>query len=50
MRAFAVATETFFEKPVQLHSKHPALYRELKEFYRQDPAALVSAKGQRGGP
>ena len=46
---FAVATETFFEKPVQLQSKHPALYRELEQFYRQDPAAALSAQGQRGG-
>ena len=34
---FAVATETFFEKPRQLHSKHPALYQELKRYYRLDP-------------
>ena len=26
---FAVATETFFEKPVQLKNKHPELYEEL---------------------
>ena len=37
---FAVATETFFEKPRPLRSKHPALYLQLKEFYQQDPAAL----------
>ena len=36
---FAVATETFFEKPRQLRSKHPELYAELRDFYRQDPAA-----------
>jgi Mlc titration factor MtfA (ptsG expression regulator) len=40
---FAVATETFFEKPLQLRTKHPELYRELQEFYRQDPAALLRA-------
>lgn len=34
---FAVATEAFFEKPVQLSATHPALYEELKKFYRQDP-------------
>ena len=34
---FAVATETFFEKPRQLNSKHPALYRELKRYYCLDP-------------
>ena len=37
---FAVATETFFEKPVELKKKHPALYDELKLFYRQDPATF----------
>jgi Mlc titration factor MtfA (ptsG expression regulator) len=37
---FAVVTETFFEKPRQLRSKHPALYSQLQQFYRQDPAAL----------
>jgi len=35
---FAVATETFFEKPVQLESEHPALYAQSQQFYRQDPA------------
>ncbi len=34
---FAVATEAFFEKPAQLSATHPALYEELKKFYRQDP-------------
>ena len=35
---FAVATETFFEKPVQLDRDHPELYAQLQRFYRQDPA------------
>jgi Mlc titration factor MtfA (ptsG expression regulator) len=34
---FAVATETFFEKPRQLHQKYPELYQELKGFYGLDP-------------
>ena len=34
---FAVATETFFEKPVQLQTKHPALFDELKAYYQVDP-------------
>jgi Mlc titration factor MtfA (ptsG expression regulator) len=38
---FAVVTETFFEKPAQLRARHPALYEQLKLFYKQDPAALV---------
>ena len=36
---FAVATETFFEKPARLRSKHPQLYEQLRAFYQQDPAA-----------
>ena len=35
---FAVATEFFFERPDDMLSRHPALYEELKGFYRQDPA------------
>ena len=35
---FAVATECFFEKPVQLQRKHPELYEELKLYFQQDPA------------
>jgi Mlc titration factor MtfA (ptsG expression regulator) len=34
---FAVATETFFEKPQQLFKKRPDLYGELKSFYGLDP-------------
>lgn len=34
---FAVATETFFQKPVELERDHPALYAQLKAFYHQDP-------------
>ncbi|KPJ82878.1 MAG: hypothetical protein AMS17_18450 [Spirochaetes bacterium DG_61] len=36
---FAVATEFFFEKPVQLKKRHPELYDQLKLFYNQDPAS-----------
>lgn len=35
---FAVATETFFEKPKQMKQKHPELYEELKMYYEMDPA------------
>jgi len=35
---FAVATESFFDRPRIMRDKHPALYEELKGFYRQDPA------------
>ncbi len=34
---FAVATESFFEKPRQMNKKHPLLYQELKDYYRLDP-------------
>lgn len=34
---FAVATETFFEKPGQMQEKHPQLYEELKSYYKVDP-------------
>ena len=38
---FAVATETFFEKPRQLQDKHEALYGLLVDYYRQDPLARL---------
>lgn len=38
---FAVATETFFEKPRQLSRKHYELYQELRSFYRVDPLDWV---------
>jgi Mlc titration factor MtfA (ptsG expression regulator) len=34
---FAVATETFFEKPQQLYSRRPELYEELRQYYQIDP-------------
>ena len=38
---FAVATETFFEKPRQLKTKHPELYEELLDYYKVDPTDWV---------
>ncbi len=35
---FAVATEFFFDKPVQMQKKHKALYDVLSDFYLQDTA------------
>ena len=35
---FAVATETFFEKPHQLKAMRPELYAELQNFYQLDPS------------
>jgi Mlc titration factor MtfA (ptsG expression regulator) len=39
---FAVATECFFQRPHRLKKRHPALYDELKLFYRQDPTETVA--------
>ena len=36
---FAVASEVFFEQPLDMAAIHPRLYRELAMFYRVDPAA-----------
>jgi Mlc titration factor MtfA (ptsG expression regulator) len=35
---FAVVSEVFFEQPVQLANAEPALYAELRDFYKLDPA------------
>jgi MtfA peptidase len=40
---FAVATETFFEKPLLLERRHPDLYQELKSYFRLDPAEMIRA-------
>lgn len=44
---FAVATECFFEKPRPLERAYPALYEELRRFYRRDPAALERGEPER---
>lgn len=36
---FAVVSELFFERPVELAAGHPALYAELSGYYRLDPAS-----------
>jgi len=54
---FAVAGETFFEKPRQLEKRHPELYAELKSYYATDPitwydrlhASKGDAQGRRKG-
>ena len=38
---FAVASECFFDCPVELRARHARLYELLCEYYRQDPAARV---------
>ncbi|MCX5858541.1 MAG: zinc-dependent peptidase, partial [Proteobacteria bacterium] len=41
---FAVITEYFLEKPVEMKVRHPEIYELLNGYYRQDPAARF-AKG-----
>ena len=41
---FAVATETFFEKPKQMKKRHPELYDELKDYYKLDPVLWPQQK------
>lgn len=43
---FAVATETFFTRPVDLLVQKAELYDVLRNFYRQDPAERVNRAGQ----
>ena len=43
---FAVATEVFFDKPVEMHRHKSDLYEVLAAFYRQDPAT----RADRGQP
>lgn len=38
---FAVATEAFFGQPIHLEQEYPALYEQLRSFYRQDPASRM---------
>ncbi len=40
---FAVISEAFFEQPQRMLTEHPELYRELKFFYRLDPASWLGA-------
>ncbi|MES2898793.1 MAG: M90 family metallopeptidase [Pseudomonadota bacterium] len=40
---FAVATETFFEKPWELAERHPDLFAEFFKYYRVDPRAWLPA-------
>lgn len=38
---FAVATETFFEKPREMQAHHAELYQELVSYYQVDPVQWV---------
>jgi Mlc titration factor MtfA (ptsG expression regulator) len=41
---FAVATEVFFNRPLEVRAHEPALYAELRGFYRQDPARRIDER------
>lgn len=41
---FAVATETFFEKPQQLFDERPEMYAELAKYYHLDPREWMQDK------
>ena len=43
---FAVATETFFEKPHQLYKRRKALYEELSLYYQLDPRSWQAPDGR----
>ena len=40
---FAVMSEAFFESPQTVRKSFPAVYAQLAQFYRQDPAARMAA-------
>jgi MtfA peptidase len=42
---FAVASEAFFETPELLQPAYPAVYEQLRLFYRQDPGARLARSG-----
>lgn len=41
---FAVLSEMFFERPDVLHGEYPEVYDQMRQFYRQDPAARLAAR------
>jgi Mlc titration factor MtfA (ptsG expression regulator) len=40
---FAVATEAFFVRPLDLEDEHPELYAQMTAFYRVDPARWLGS-------
>lgn len=44
---FAVMSEAFFMQPRGMRHHYPPVYEEIKAYYRQDPAAQVSAVERR---
>ena len=47
---FAVATEVFFTRPLEMREQKPALYEVLADFYGQDPATRLARFVQRPTP
>jgi MtfA peptidase len=43
---FAVATETFFERPLDLRGRLPELYGLMRDYFRQDPAQRRSVPAE----
>jgi Mlc titration factor MtfA (ptsG expression regulator) len=39
---FAVMSEAFFESPNEMRRRYPDVYEQLRQFYRQDPAARLA--------
>jgi MtfA peptidase len=39
---FAVAVESFFERPRSMRAEYPELYGQLKRYFKQDPAEEFS--------
>jgi MtfA peptidase len=43
---FAVVSEAFFESPLAVKGAYPAVYEQLAQFYRQDPARRRDRQGR----
>lgn len=43
---FAVACESFFERPVALREAMPAVYAQLSRYFRQDPGARMGGRAE----
>lgn len=43
---FAVLSESFFERPDILSRRYPAVYEQLRRYYRQDPLPRIAALGR----
>jgi tetratricopeptide (TPR) repeat protein len=45
---FAYGTECFFEKPLELRTRHPELFACFRDFYKVDPCVWFERAGQHG--